>query len=138
MSKLDGIPFGDWQHCVREFRALMVVHAIGCAVPDTSRVALAGLRGPLVSDGISIGFNRQAEIMNDQLPPSILLPPAKSVAVSQASIRGNSLDKIWLKEYPQGIPAEVDIHEYSSLRDIFEKSCRTFGHSPPTAICPWR
>ena len=38
------------------------------------------------------------------------------------------MDKIWLKEYPQGIPAEVDIHEYSSLRDIFEKSCRTFGH----------
>jgi len=40
------------------------------------------------------------------------------------------MDKIWLKEYPQGIPAEVDIHEYSSLRDIFEKSCRAFGHLP--------
>jgi long-chain acyl-CoA synthetase len=40
------------------------------------------------------------------------------------------MDKIWLKEYPQGIPAEVDIHEYSSLRDIFEKTCRTYGHLP--------
>ena len=40
------------------------------------------------------------------------------------------MEKIWLKEYPEGIPAEVDIHEYSSLRDIFEKSCRRFGHLP--------
>ena len=40
------------------------------------------------------------------------------------------MDKIWLKEYPQGIPAEVDIHEYSSLRDILEKSCRAFGDLP--------
>jgi long-chain acyl-CoA synthetase len=40
------------------------------------------------------------------------------------------MEKIWLKEYPQGIPAEVDIHEYSSLRDIFEKSCRTYADLP--------
>lgn len=40
------------------------------------------------------------------------------------------MEKIWLKEYPEGIPAEVNIHEYSSLRDIFEKSCRKFGHLP--------
>jgi long-chain acyl-CoA synthetase len=40
------------------------------------------------------------------------------------------MEKIWLKEYPQGIPAEVDIHEYSSLRDIFEKSCRKFADLP--------
>ena len=40
------------------------------------------------------------------------------------------MDKIWLNEYPQGIPAEVDINEYSSLRDIFEKSCRKFEHLP--------
>src|SRR5664279_5274421 len=40
------------------------------------------------------------------------------------------MEKIWLKEYPEGIPAEVDIHEYSSLRDIFEKSCRKFGDLP--------
>ncbi|MDK9702778.1 MAG: AMP-binding protein [Sulfuritalea sp.] len=40
------------------------------------------------------------------------------------------MEKIWLKEYPEGIAAEVDIHEYSSLRDIFEKSCRKFSHLP--------
>jgi long-chain acyl-CoA synthetase len=40
------------------------------------------------------------------------------------------MDKIWLKEYPEGVPAEVDIHEYSSLKDAFEQSCRKFSHLP--------
>jgi len=40
------------------------------------------------------------------------------------------MENIWIKEYPEGIPATVDIHEYSSLRDIFEKSCLKFNHLP--------
>ncbi len=40
------------------------------------------------------------------------------------------MEKIWLKEYPEGIPAEVDVHEYSSLKDIFEKSCARFRELP--------
>ena len=40
------------------------------------------------------------------------------------------MEKIWLKEYPKGIPAEVDIHQYSSLRDILEKSCARFRELP--------
>jgi long-chain acyl-CoA synthetase len=47
-----------------------------------------------------------------------------------AHSQGRNMDKIWLKEYPQGVPAEVDVHAYSSLRDIFEKSCHSFGHLP--------
>jgi long-chain acyl-CoA synthetase len=40
------------------------------------------------------------------------------------------MEKIWLKAYPQGIPAQVDIREYSSLADILEKSCRRFRDLP--------
>ena len=40
------------------------------------------------------------------------------------------MKNIWLKEYPEGIPAEVDIHEYSSLRDILEKTCVKFAKLP--------
>ncbi len=40
------------------------------------------------------------------------------------------MEKIWLKEYPKGIPAEIDIHQYSSLRDIVEKSCGRFRELP--------
>lgn len=37
------------------------------------------------------------------------------------------MEKIWLKSYPAGVPAEVDVHEFSSLGDLFEQSVRKFG-----------
>ncbi|MGO4449887.1 AMP-binding protein [Phyllobacterium sp. TAF24] len=30
------------------------------------------------------------------------------------------MDRIWTKQYPAGVPAEVDIHQYSSVVDLFE------------------
>jgi long-chain acyl-CoA synthetase len=32
------------------------------------------------------------------------------------------VEKIWLAHYPKGVPAEIDVAEYASLRDIFEES----------------
>ncbi len=40
------------------------------------------------------------------------------------------MEKIWLREYPPGVPAEVDLNEFVSLRDILEKSCRQFADYP--------
>ena len=40
------------------------------------------------------------------------------------------MDKAWLKSYPAGVPAEIDVHEFSSLRDILEKSCTRFADRP--------
>jgi long-chain acyl-CoA synthetase len=40
------------------------------------------------------------------------------------------MDKIWLKSYPEGIPPEVDIHEFSSLPDIVAKTCARFAGLP--------
>jgi long-chain acyl-CoA synthetase len=40
------------------------------------------------------------------------------------------MDKIWLKQYPPGIATEVDVRAYTSLRDIFEKSCARFDALP--------
>ena len=40
------------------------------------------------------------------------------------------MEKIWLKNYPEGVPEAVDLEEFSSLRDIIEKSCRRFEHLP--------
>jgi long-chain acyl-CoA synthetase len=37
------------------------------------------------------------------------------------------VEKIWLKEYPAGVPAEIDLNEFSSLKDILEKSCERFA-----------
>ncbi len=40
------------------------------------------------------------------------------------------MDKIWLKNYPPGIPHEVDTSAYSSLIDIFLQSCARFREKP--------
>ncbi|HRF62464.1 MAG TPA: long-chain-fatty-acid--CoA ligase [Candidatus Competibacter sp.] len=40
------------------------------------------------------------------------------------------MEKIWLKEYPPGVPAEIDLNEFTSVKDILEKSCQRFADSP--------
>ncbi len=40
------------------------------------------------------------------------------------------MEKIWLKSYPKGIPAEIDINEYASVREIFEESAGKYGARP--------
>ncbi len=35
-------------------------------------------------------------------------------------------DRVWLKEYPRGVPAEVDTSVYSSIVDLLEKSCNHY------------
>ena len=40
------------------------------------------------------------------------------------------MERIWLKSYPPGVPAEIDTRQYSSLVELFEKSIREFGDRP--------
>lgn len=40
------------------------------------------------------------------------------------------MEKIWLKNYPQGVPAEVDINQYASLKDLLEQSFSTYKDLP--------
>ena len=40
------------------------------------------------------------------------------------------MDKIWLKQYPQGIAPEVDVAQYASLPEILARSCERFGARP--------
>ena len=40
------------------------------------------------------------------------------------------MDRIWLKHYPSGVPAEIDVGEYASVREVFEESCRKFATRP--------
>jgi long-chain acyl-CoA synthetase len=37
------------------------------------------------------------------------------------------VERIWLKSYPPGVPADIDPTEYASLVDLFEKSVRKFA-----------
>ncbi|OZI17850.1 long-chain-fatty-acid--CoA ligase [Bordetella genomosp. 7] len=40
------------------------------------------------------------------------------------------MERIWLKSYPPGVPAEIDISRYDSLLDIFHDSCARFARRP--------
>jgi long-chain acyl-CoA synthetase len=45
-------------------------------------------------------------------------------------IKGNHLDKIWLKSYPEGIPKELPPSKYHSVRDIFEQAFDAWPDRP--------
>ena len=40
------------------------------------------------------------------------------------------MEKIWLREYPPGVSAEIDLNEFTSIKDILEKSCLRFADLP--------
>jgi long-chain acyl-CoA synthetase len=40
------------------------------------------------------------------------------------------MDKPWLRSYPPGVPAEIDVKEYASIADILQRSCERFSDRP--------
>src|SRR5512134_1105435 len=40
------------------------------------------------------------------------------------------VDRIWLKQYPAGIPAEIDADQFASVADLFEKVVAKFADKP--------
>jgi long-chain acyl-CoA synthetase len=40
------------------------------------------------------------------------------------------MEKIWLREYPEGVPAEIDVDEYPSLREFLEQSFAKYRSLP--------
>src|SRR3954464_15346452 len=41
--------------------------------------------------------------------------------------RGNIMERIWLKQYPAGIPADIDLTQYASLVQLLEESFAKFS-----------
>src|SRR5271155_5858547 len=37
------------------------------------------------------------------------------------------MERIWLKQYPAGVPADIDVTQYSSLVELFEESFAKFS-----------
>ena len=40
------------------------------------------------------------------------------------------MDKVWLKEYPPGVPHEIDLSRYRSLKEMIEDSCSRYRDLP--------
>ncbi|TVS13157.1 MAG: long-chain-fatty-acid--CoA ligase [Wenzhouxiangella sp.] len=38
-------------------------------------------------------------------------------------------EKPWLSEYPEGVPAEIDLTEFSSIVDVIDRSCKDFAEN---------
>jgi long-chain acyl-CoA synthetase len=36
------------------------------------------------------------------------------------------MEKIWLKHYPKGVPAEINVQEYSSIMQVFDEACQKY------------
>ena len=43
------------------------------------------------------------------------------------------VDKVWLKHYPKGVPAEIDYSAYRSIKHLFESCCEKFRDLPAYA-----
>ena len=37
------------------------------------------------------------------------------------------MERIWLKQYPAGVPADIDVTQYSSLVELLEESFAKFS-----------
>jgi long-chain acyl-CoA synthetase len=40
------------------------------------------------------------------------------------------MDKVWLRSYPPGVPAEIELDSYRSVTDVFEQAIERFGDKP--------
>ena len=40
------------------------------------------------------------------------------------------MERIWLKHYPAGVPADIDPNKYQSIRDLFDEAVAGFGERP--------
>ena len=47
--------------------------------------------------------------------------------------KGAYMEKIWLKSYPKGMPAEIDVGAYASVVEVFEKSVAKYRDKPAYA-----
>jgi long-chain acyl-CoA synthetase len=39
-------------------------------------------------------------------------------------------ERVWLKNYPANVPADIDVNEFSSIAHVFAESCRRFADRP--------
>src|SRR4029078_8527369 len=61
--------------------------------------------------------------------PFSILPKNKAPGPTKSgnNQRGNTMERIWLKQYPAGVPADIDVTQYSSLVELLEESFAKFS-----------
>ena len=46
------------------------------------------------------------------------------------AIADSAVDRIWLKSYPEGVPAEINADSYASINEVLDQACRKYPHLP--------
>jgi len=46
------------------------------------------------------------------------------------ALQASGVERIWLRSYPPGVPAEIRLDEFASLRAVLERSCERFADLP--------
>src|SRR5579872_298323 len=64
--------------------------------------------------------------MTDTAPTQIA-PAQAGKTQGKRNQRGSSMERIWLKHYPAGVPADIDVTQYSSLVELLEESFAKFS-----------
>jgi long-chain acyl-CoA synthetase len=57
-------------------------------------------------------------------------PAEDEAAMATILEERGTMEKVWLKSYPPGVPAEIDASRYASIRHILEESCARFADKP--------
>jgi hypothetical protein len=64
------------------------------------------------------------------LPGSDLFSNDRSITIWVASMESPGMERIWLKHYPEGVPADIDVSVYPSLVALLEESFRKHAALP--------
>jgi long-chain acyl-CoA synthetase len=51
----------------------------------------------------------------------------KAVSPKNCGNRRGNMERIWLRQYPAGVPADIDVNQYSSLVELLEESFAKFS-----------
>jgi long-chain acyl-CoA synthetase len=55
-------------------------------------------------------------------------PDSISACAGPGNIQGERVNKPWLAHYPKGVPADIDLNEFGSLLEIFDRSCQRYAN----------
>ena len=46
------------------------------------------------------------------------------------TMQASAVERVWLRSYPKGVPADIRLDEFASLRSVLERSCEKFADLP--------
>src|SRR5262249_6324272 len=110
--------------------------------PPSQRLRQGAVR-PATSRPVDASLFRKRSLRRNALDPTLRPPPrplAMSGGMDQCSLKssvlrkktdqtleGKTMERVWLKQYPPGVPADIDTNQYSALVELLEERFAKFA-----------